>query len=80
MTETGYRSTETTTRPSAERAMPVPGITAVADTSLLPTPTLPVAQPFSPQATMEYEGFIDIQTQDDPDLQGNIPNFVFDML
>ena len=44
----------------------------------MPAPALINSQPLSPRINMVYEDFIDLQTEDNPVLQGNMPKILFE--
>lgn len=78
--ETG-RTSYVTTRHSIERTRPLPVVTTPVDTRRMPIPAVLGAQLSIPGAKRDYENFIDLKTQkqDCAELQGNIPNVLFDI-
>ena len=73
-----FPDTTTTMGPTAEEGNRTTGDCIIVDASLMPAPALMNSQPLSPRINMVYEDFIDLQTEDNPSLQGNMPKILFE--
>ena len=73
-----YQDTATTMGPTAEEENRTTGDCIIVDASLMPAPALINSQPLSPRINMAYDDFIDLQKEDNPALQGNMPKIIFE--